>query len=124
MIQLQELIILNITRTCSVSFSLLSSPNANLKLDNILPRLQPYVSTLTSMTILQFHTHTPPSHSQTSRLLLVVRLFITTQKQVSDPPLCPLRITKETDSSPISVIYRLITVDKSVDYEKKNQSHE
>ena len=55
----------NITRTCSVSTFLFSSPNSNPRLATSSSRLHPqsYVSTFTSMTLLQIHTHThPPTH--------------------------------------------------------------
>jgi hypothetical protein len=47
-LQLQELIMRNRTRTCSVSAARLSTPSSNLRLVTS----QPYVSTLTSMVLL------------------------------------------------------------------------
>ena len=60
---LQKLIIHDTIRTSSVSSSLLSTPSSNLRLTTSSPRTQPYVLTLTSISLLHHvHTVTPPTH--------------------------------------------------------------
>jgi hypothetical protein len=68
-LQLQELGIHNITRTSAASTALLFTHSSNVRSATSSTRSQHFVSILTSMTPLSFHTHTHPTNSQTSRLL-------------------------------------------------------